>query len=122
VSRLADVMECVGEVLQVTNILSNVHVSLDKVPKLGLEVHGMVEFVIKELIVDGVLDDVHGGLWDTHGGEHILGDRVVQPTQEALISECQVGSQRCSKVGGEERWEPRSNLPLNASKMHHHSS
>lgn len=115
-------MECIGEVLQVTHILSNVHVSLDKVPKLGLKVHNTVEFVVTELIVDGIPDDVHRGLWDTHSGEHILRDRVVQPTQEALISECQVRSRCCSKVDREERWEPRSNLPLNASKMHRHSS
>ena len=120
--RLANIAETIGELLEVLGVLSNVHVALDKTPELGLKVDCAMKFVVAELGVDAVPDAVGGGVRRANDGAHVLGDRVVQPTQDALIEMRHLGSRRWIEVGGGETWEVRPNLPRNVSKKQRHSS
>jgi hypothetical protein len=85
-NRLANIAECISEVLQAACVLSNVHVTLDKVYEISFKIHGAVEFIVTELVMDANLDDVRPGPRDTHDGERIPRDGIVKPTQEALTT------------------------------------
>jgi hypothetical protein len=71
--------------------LSNVHVALDKVAVLSLQVHGAVEFVVAELGMDGSPDRVRRGLGGAHDGAYVFVDGDVDPGQDALIQDDLVG-------------------------------
>jgi hypothetical protein len=63
----------------------DVHVALDEIAELGLQIYGAVELIVTELVLDVVPNDVRGGLGHTDDGEDILGDRVVEPAEKALV-------------------------------------
>lgn len=58
---LPNLAEIISKVLQAPGVLSNLHVGLDKVPELGFKIHGAVELIITELIMDRRPDDVRRG-------------------------------------------------------------
>jgi hypothetical protein len=53
--------------------------------KFSLKVDGAVELIVTELGVDRFPDLVGGGLGCANEGTNILGDRVVEPRDDALI-------------------------------------
>ena len=59
---LTDVVKSIGELLEMAGVAGDVHVALNEVAELGLQVHGAVELVVAQLVLDAVLDDVRGGL------------------------------------------------------------
>jgi hypothetical protein len=59
---------------------------LDQVVKLGLKVNCAVKFIVAELAMDRVPDLVCGSFGTADDGTHILGHRVVQPGNDALIN------------------------------------
>jgi hypothetical protein len=89
-NRLPNVPKRVGELLEVAGVLGDVHVALDKIAVLGLQVHGAVKLVVAELILDGVPDEVGGGLGHADNGEDLFGDGVVEPAEDALIEDALV--------------------------------
>jgi hypothetical protein len=44
-----------------------------------------VELVVAELVLDAVPNDLRGGLGHTDDGEDVLGDRVVELAEKALV-------------------------------------
>ena len=61
-NRLPNITKSVGELLEATRVLGGVHVTVDKIAVLSLQVHGVVKLVVAELVVDGGPDLVHRGL------------------------------------------------------------
>ena len=85
------VLERVGELLELSGILSNVHVTLDEVAELSLEVNGAMQLIVAKLSLDGGPDDVGVWLADADNGEDVLGDGVVQPAENTLVEETPFG-------------------------------
>ena len=88
---LADIAERIGELLEASGVLGDVHIALDHVPKLYLQIDSAMELIVTELIVDSDPDAVRGRLRMAYDVAHILGDGVVQPTQDALINHTPIG-------------------------------
>lgn len=87
---LADAAEGIGELLQAAGVGGDVHVALNKVAELSLQVDGTMKKVVTELLLDAVLDRVGSWLRHPNNGEDVLGDRVVDPAQNALIDDSPV--------------------------------
>jgi hypothetical protein len=121
VDGLADVAECVGELLEPAGVLSHVHVSLDEVAELGLQVDSAVELVVAELVLDGDPDGVGSWHGDADDGEDVFGDGVVQPTEQVLVDDAPIGITTLSGGWGEVRWSPSPNFPTKTSKKVRHS-
>jgi hypothetical protein len=84
--RLPDVAQSVGKLFEATGVGGDVHISLNETAELSFEVNGTVQLVVPELLGDGGPDDVGGGARNTDEGTDILGHRVVQPTEDALVA------------------------------------
>ena len=85
--RLADVAEGIGELLQATGVLGDVHVPLNEVAVLSFQIDGAMEFVVAELIVDLLPDAVCRGFGGAHDVAHVLGDGDVDLADDALIND-----------------------------------
>ena len=72
---LTDVVKSIGELLEMAGVAGDVHVALNEVAELGLQVHGAVKLIVMELILDGGPDEVGGGLGYTDDGEDLFGRR-----------------------------------------------
>lgn len=83
---LANITEGVGKVFQAAGVLSNVHVTLDKIAKLSFKVHSAMEFIVTELGMDASPDELCGGLRNAHDGKHVLRNGIVKPAQDALVT------------------------------------
>jgi hypothetical protein len=66
-------------------VASDVHVTLDEIAKLGLQIHGAVELVVAKRFLDAVLDDIRRGLGHADDGEVVLGNGVVEPAKKTLV-------------------------------------
>ena len=82
---LADIVQGVGELLQLAGVGLDVHVALDQAPELNLQVDRSVKLMIPKLIMDHVLDGERRGLGGADNGAHILGHSVVDPAEDALV-------------------------------------
>jgi hypothetical protein len=84
--RLTDVAKCVGEELEAAGIGGDVHVALDQVAKLGLEVDDTMKFVVAELGTNSLPDLVGVVLGAADKSTNVRGDGVEQPGNDALIN------------------------------------
>lgn len=82
---LVDVAEGVDELLEAANVHGDVHVALNEIVEFGLQVHGTMKLVVVEFVLDVALDDVSSRPRHTDDREGVLGDRVVEPDEHALI-------------------------------------
>lgn len=100
---LTDVAHGISELLEAAVLLRDVHVTLDEVAVLSMEVHDAVKLVVAKLVTDLVPDEMHRGLGSANDGEKILGDGVVQSADDALIdnSPLRVAALSWSWWGGE---------------------
>lgn len=83
--RLPDVAQSIGQLLEASAVLIDGHVALVKIAELGLQVHSAMKLVVAEQLVDGSPDGEGSGARDTDDVEHISGDRIVHPIENALI-------------------------------------
>jgi hypothetical protein len=93
--------------LESPGVRLDVHVSLNQVAELGLEVDSSVQLVVSELILDRVPDGERRCLGSTHDRPNVLGNGVVEPAQDALVHHDPLriatvgGGRRRSEVGAE---------------------
>ena len=97
---LADIVQGVGELLQLAGVGLDVHVALEQAPELSLQVNGSVKLVIPELIMDRIPDGVRRGLGVVDDGTNVIGDGVVEPARDALVYH---GPLAIAAVGGSRR-------------------
>lgn len=68
-----------------TNVGLDVHAPLDQALELCVQIDGTINFMITELVMDGILDGVGGGIRNMNNCMNIFGNRIVNPAKDRLI-------------------------------------
>lgn len=85
VDRLPDVAQSVSQVLEAAGVRRDIQLALHQAADFGLRKDSAMELVIPELSVDSSPDGVSGGVRNSDDGTDVLGDRIVEPAEDALI-------------------------------------